>query len=113
MQGTWVVHRDSVHAPVDDDLALVLAAQTDPRSFAGLYRRYRDRVCWYVRTRTTTDQDAEDLTQQIFTRALVHSLPGCSPLRGTPWRTSTVASDRPYPTISCLSRCIPRAQTTR
>jgi RNA polymerase sigma-70 factor, ECF subfamily len=52
-----------------DDAALVEAARTGIEAYAVLYRRYLGRVYRYVRTRTATDQEAEDLTQEIFLRA--------------------------------------------
>jgi RNA polymerase sigma-70 factor (ECF subfamily) len=45
-------------------------AQQQRAAFAALYLRYRDRVFRYVRSRTPTDEDAADLTQQIFVQAL-------------------------------------------
>jgi RNA polymerase sigma-70 factor (ECF subfamily) len=56
------------------DAALVHAAQTDPTAFAPLYQRYRDRIYRdriyrYLRTRTSSDEDAVDLTQQVFLQA--------------------------------------------
>jgi RNA polymerase sigma-70 factor (ECF subfamily) len=79
---------------VNDDLALVQAARADRNAFAPLYFRYRDQVYAYVRTRTDDTADAEDLTQQIFLRALdafratasVERLlsPGCSRSLATP-----------------------------
>jgi RNA polymerase sigma-70 factor (ECF subfamily) len=53
-----------------DDLALVRAVRADPTAFAPLYERYRDRVYWYVRTRTASSEDAADLLQQVFLQAL-------------------------------------------
>lgn len=50
----------------DDEIALVRAARTDASAFNALYRRYRIRLYWYLRTRTATDEDAADLTQQTF-----------------------------------------------
>src|SRR5262252_2623339 len=52
------------------DAALVRAAQADPTAFAPLYQRYRDRIYRYLRTRTSSDEDAADLTQQVFLQAL-------------------------------------------
>lgn len=68
-------------ATTGDD-ALVEAARREPAAFAPLYRRYRDRVYWYVRTRTVTEEDAADLTQQIFVRTL-DALPRYRPQRGS------------------------------
>jgi RNA polymerase sigma-70 factor (ECF subfamily) len=52
------------------DAALVRAAQADSAAFAPLYQRYRDRIYRYLRTRTSSDEDAADLTQQVFLQAL-------------------------------------------
>lgn len=75
----------SVHAPpagafpVDTDEAeLVGAAQADPSTFAHLYRRYLPRVYNYVRARLDGEEDAADLTQQIFLQALA-ALPDYQP----------------------------------
>jgi RNA polymerase sigma-70 factor (ECF subfamily) len=46
-----------------------------------LYQRYRDRVYRYARTRTADDEDAADLTQQVFLRA-IDALPQYSARRG-------------------------------
>jgi len=53
-----------------DELTLVRAAQRDPIAFDPLYERYIDRVYAYLRARTTTLEDAADLTQQVFMHAL-------------------------------------------
>jgi RNA polymerase sigma-70 factor, ECF subfamily len=53
-----------------DDALLVQAARVDPVAFAPLYERYRDRVHWYLRTRTASAEEAGDLLQQVFLRAL-------------------------------------------
>jgi RNA polymerase sigma-70 factor (ECF subfamily) len=50
--------------------ALVRAAQAELAAFAPLYQRYRDRVYAYLRTRTGNDEDAADLTQEVFVQAL-------------------------------------------
>jgi RNA polymerase sigma-70 factor, ECF subfamily len=54
---------------LDDDLAL--AARTDPEAFGLLYRRHRLSVYRYLRSRTSSDEDAIDLTATTFERALV------------------------------------------
>lgn len=53
-----------------DDALLVRAARVDPAAFAPLYERYRDRVYWYLRTRTASADEAGDLLQHVFLRAL-------------------------------------------
>lgn len=55
---------------VDEDSALVRQAQAEPAAFAFLYRRYVDKVYWYMRARTMNPEDAHDLTQLVFLRAL-------------------------------------------
>lgn len=75
-----------VHAsspPDADEAELVRAAQADPAVFALLYQRYLPRVYHYVRTRLENDDDAADLTQQIFLQAL-EALPSYQP-RGGPF----------------------------
>ena len=54
----------------DGETALVRAAQQDPAAFAPLYRRYRHRVYAYLYTRLTDAEDAADVTQQVFLKAL-------------------------------------------
>ncbi len=39
-----------------DEVALIQAARTDPAAFAPLYERHRDRVYWYLLTRTSGDE---------------------------------------------------------
>jgi RNA polymerase sigma-70 factor (ECF subfamily) len=60
---------ESVGAPCTEGV-LVQAAQADPAAFAPLYQRYRDRIYAYLRTRTRNEEDAADLTQQVFVQAL-------------------------------------------
>jgi RNA polymerase sigma-70 factor (ECF subfamily) len=55
---------------VTDEYALIEAAQKDPAAFGALYHRYLTRVYRYLRAHTTSDDDAADLTQQVFLRAL-------------------------------------------
>ena len=69
-------------ATVSEEASEVQAAQQDPAAFAPLYRRYQDRVYMYMRTRTASDEDAADLTQQVFLRAL-DSLSQFRPRRGS------------------------------
>jgi len=64
-----------------DDGLLVQAARADPCAFGPLYERYRDRVYAYVHTRLASAEDAADLTQQVFMRAL-EALPQYQPRRG-------------------------------
>lgn len=52
------------------EAAAICAAQADRRAFAPLYLQYRDRVYAYLRTRTSSPEDAADLTQQVFVQAL-------------------------------------------
>ena len=50
--------------------ALVEAAKHDPAAFAVLYQRYFARVYRYLRVRLPSEEDAADLTQQVFLKAL-------------------------------------------
>lgn len=58
-----------------DERALIDRARVDSAAFAQLYRRYVDRVFRYLRTYTENEDDAADLTQHVFLRAL-EALPG-------------------------------------
>lgn len=55
---------------VDDELARIEAARANPTAFGPLYEQYRDRIYWYLQTRTTSTEDAADLLQQVFLQAL-------------------------------------------
>jgi RNA polymerase sigma-70 factor (ECF subfamily) len=56
--------------PPPDELALMRAARDNPARFAPLYTCYAPRVYAYCLRRTGSPQEAEDLTSQIFTRAI-------------------------------------------
>jgi RNA polymerase sigma-70 factor (ECF subfamily) len=67
----------SLALPRDDDppgaqvvAALAQQAREDPTLFTPLYKRYRDPIYWYLRARVSRDEDAADLTQQVFLQAL-------------------------------------------
>jgi RNA polymerase sigma-70 factor, ECF subfamily len=53
-----------------DELTIIAAAQCDPRAFAPLYERYVTPVYRYLRSRLPTDEEAADVTQEVFVRAL-------------------------------------------
>ncbi len=61
---------DHAVSSATDEATLVRAAQAERSQFAILYDRYIDRIYAYTRTRVASDEDAADLTQQIFVRAL-------------------------------------------
>ncbi len=54
-----------------NDAALVLAAKAgDATAFGELYERYRDAIYRFCLSRTGTPHDAEDLTADVFVKAL-------------------------------------------
>ena len=55
-----------------DEAALVARARHDREAFGELYERYVDRIYNYTYYRTGNHHDAEDLTAQVFHRALGH-----------------------------------------
>ena len=55
-----------------DDRALIEAAQADPARFVDLYERHFDRVYAYVIRRTGNRAEAEDVTSEVFERALTN-----------------------------------------
>jgi RNA polymerase sigma-70 factor, ECF subfamily len=56
-------------ADQDHEARLLRAARDDPAQFAAIYERYVDRIYAYCRYRAGAE-DAEDLTSQVFIRAL-------------------------------------------
>jgi RNA polymerase sigma-70 factor, ECF subfamily len=60
----------TVGPSVASERALVEAAQRDPARFAPLYEAHFDRVYAYVVRRIHDRHDAEDLTSEVFRRAL-------------------------------------------
>ncbi|HEY7416489.1 MAG TPA: sigma factor, partial [Ktedonobacteraceae bacterium] len=59
----------------DGEAALIEAAKTNPAAFEPLYQRYKGRVYRYLFFRLRHEEDAADLTQQVFLKAL-SALPG-------------------------------------
>ena len=83
MRGVQSMADESDYGATSDEAALVVAAQADPAAFGALYRRYLARVYRYVRAHAASDDDAADLTQQVFLQALA-ALPEYRP-RGAPF----------------------------
>jgi RNA polymerase sigma-70 factor (ECF subfamily) len=54
----------------DNEAALIHTARTDQAAFGQLYQRYLPRIYRYLRVRTSSPDEAADLTQQVFLRAL-------------------------------------------
>lgn len=67
----------------DDERLLVEAAQSDPARFGELYDRNFDRVYAFVARRVRDRAEAEDITSEVFHRAL-HNI-GKFEWRGTPF----------------------------
>lgn len=61
---------DGGQVAAEDDTALVVAARNDPAAFGKLYQLYRDRVYWYLLARSDNTEDAADLTQHVFLKAM-------------------------------------------
>ena len=57
-------------ASESDEQALVEAAQTNPARFAELYEANFDRVYAFIARRTANREQAQDLTSEVFQRAL-------------------------------------------
>ena len=67
--GEWRARlRDLV--PLDADRLAVEAARRDPRRFEALYRKYVAQVYSFALYETRDHHAAEDLTEQVFLRAL-------------------------------------------
>jgi RNA polymerase sigma-70 factor (ECF subfamily) len=68
MDEARVISLAGVFDPGDAELAH--AATEDRAAFAAIYERHRTPVYRYLRARTTTDADAQDLTATTFERAM-------------------------------------------
>lgn len=77
--GTLATERDVPTGERDEQLAL--AAQSDPAAFGVLYERHRLSVFRYLRTRTSSVDDAAELTAVAFERALI-AMPRYRPIGG-------------------------------
>jgi len=60
---------ESISQQEDED-RLVQAARANPAAFEGLYSRYSKRVYRYLYARVNSHDEALDLTQQVFLKAL-------------------------------------------
>ncbi|HVB22033.1 MAG TPA: sigma-70 family RNA polymerase sigma factor [Ktedonobacteraceae bacterium] len=60
---------------IDGEATLVAAAKINPTAFEPLYQRYKGRIYRYLFLRLRREEDAADLTQQVFLKAL-GALPG-------------------------------------
>ena len=66
-----------------DEVVLIEAAKLDPAAFEPLYQHYMARIYRYLYFRVRHTEDAADLTQQVFLKAL-RALPGYR-VRGVPF----------------------------
>jgi RNA polymerase sigma-70 factor, ECF subfamily len=55
---------------LEDEVAIVRAAQSNPAAFEPLYHYYKQRIYRYLFLRIGHEEDAADLTQQVFLKAL-------------------------------------------
>src|SRR5688500_13466750 len=105
-----------------DERAVVRAVRHAPAAFGALYDRYYARIWRYLRARLGSDDDAADLTQQVFLQAL-DALPRYQE-RGLPFAAwlfriarnaapSTPSGACVRPSISIGWRRCCRAMTTR
>ena len=63
---------DGTAAVLANELALVARATAEPAAFADIYDHYFPRVYNYVRYRVQDAETADDITAQVFERALVN-----------------------------------------
>ena len=63
---------DGTIAVLPNEPALVARATAEPAAFAAIYDHYFPRVYNYVRYRVRDDEAADDVTAQVFERALVN-----------------------------------------
>jgi RNA polymerase sigma-70 factor, ECF subfamily len=70
IEGAFAEHLLKAVANENDEQAQVEAAQTDPARFEELYEANFDRVYAFVARRTANRELAQDLTSEVFQRAL-------------------------------------------
>jgi RNA polymerase sigma-70 factor, ECF subfamily len=70
MHSSLALLRHTSEDAAGDDETLVQQARSDHHVFEVLYLRYRDRIYRYLRARTPSEDDAADLTQQVFLKAI-------------------------------------------
>ena len=70
MTDAWALAELERDGPASSDDELAVAARSDTDAFAQLYVRHRLTVYRYARSRTTSEDDAIDLTALTFERAL-------------------------------------------
>jgi len=70
MDSTIPLRASACHSSLDGHELLVQGRARAQAEFTVVYERYSSRVYAYVRARIPIGDDAEDLTQQIFLRAL-------------------------------------------
>lgn len=63
----------AMHQPEElrEEEALVEAAKADPVAFEPLYQHYKARIYRYLLLRIGREEDAADLTQQVFLKAMI------------------------------------------
>ena len=84
MKNQIVLYADTSQGKEEVEQDLIERAKSDASAFAVLYERYVKHVYHYLRTRVRTDEDAKDLTQQVFLKAFA-ALPRYR-VRGVPFK---------------------------
>lgn len=67
---------------MDEDIDLVIKAETDDAAFTTLYRKYFPKMYGYVIRRVGNREDAEDIVSQVFIKVVKH-LPDFSEKQGS------------------------------
>ena len=65
-------HPASAEVPADAEERLVEAAQRDPARFADLYEIHFERIYAFIARRVRDRDTAEDLTSEVFHKALAN-----------------------------------------
>ena len=76
--GNWITQKEYTPIEPYHEEALIHAAQTNPKAFDVLYQMYVTRIYLYIHTSVRNEEDASDLTQQVFLQALI-ALPKYKP----------------------------------
>lgn len=70
MEYSYALAIDSEPDETDAEAELIETAKANPAAFEPLYQRYKTRIYRYLFLRVRREEDAADLTQQVFLKAL-------------------------------------------
>ena len=71
IQASTTMHNESATGTYNEEEKMILAAKENPSRFSVLYDRYYEQILKFVYQRVVTKEDAFDITQQVFLKAML------------------------------------------